>query len=85
LGFVSVINRNRYGEGNISPNEEEFHRVSSGDIDYEESLKPKELLLEKTKSEVDEIVEELTNIQESDDFGKVARRLLNLRKMLKNS
>jgi hypothetical protein len=57
--------------------------VSSGDFDQEESLNNG--LLEKTRSEVDEIVEELTNIQESDDFGKVARRLLNLRKMLNNS
>jgi hypothetical protein len=51
----------------------------------EDRKSQKEQLLETTKLEVDEIVEELTNIQESDDFGKVARRLLNLRKLLKNS
>lgn len=45
----------------------------------------RERLLETTRLEVDQIVEELTHIRESDDFGKVARRLLDLRKMLKNS
>ena len=64
--------------------EEEFDRVSCEE-GYDKYQRRKEAVLEKTKSEVDEIVEELTNIQESDDFSKVARRLLNLRKMLKNS
>ena len=64
---------------------EELHGKSTEDFHTQEDFEEREVLLEKTKLEVDEIVEELTNIQESDDFGKVARRLLNLRKLLKDS
>lgn len=78
-GAEAPANRDSSAEG-----EDEFDRLSSGDWDREKGARP-EGLLEKTRSEVDEIVEELTKIRESEDFGKVARRLLDLRQMLNNS
>lgn len=66
--------------------EDDFDRLSSEELtEQEQSTWQKETVLAKTRSEVDNIVEELTNIRESEDFTKVARRLLNLRKMLNNS
>ena len=40
-------------------------------------------ILNETRNEINQIIDDLTNINESEDFGNVARRLLDLRKMLK--
>lgn len=43
------------------------------------------IIIETIRTEVNDIVEVLTNLEESEDFSTVARKLLSLREMLKNN